>query len=136
MISKRILSIFLDFLFTFLPAIVIYMTLKSSNSQVDFSIIFPIVYFMGTLIEVLYSKGLTAGMIITKIEPYNVSGGRASVSKVLLYCLVLSICLIPALNHIASLLLVIMIIIPLPFFSDPVSGFDFTFKVKWQVKEG
>jgi len=135
MITKRILSLILDFLFAFIPAAVIFLTLKKSFSGMDFSLVFSMAYLIGSTFGILFSRGSTVGMLLSKIGPLNPKKSKAIFTKILFYHVVISICLIPALNHLSSFILFVLFILPLPIFKETVSTIDLLFKIRWDVRE-
>ena len=135
MIGRRLLALFIDFIFGLLPTLALYFGARSIISPISLTFLIPIIFFLGIVVEVIYSKGCTAGTSIAGITAYDKTGTKTSPVKVLLYYLLLSISLFPALNHLPSLLLFFFIIVPLPFLPDRSSGFDLLFKIRWDVRK-
>jgi hypothetical protein len=73
MIAKRFFCLFLDFLFTIIPCLALYISLEK---KIDFTVLYPFFFFLGNLVQLLYSKGLTSGMALNKIEPFDENGEK------------------------------------------------------------
>jgi len=133
MILRRIISIFFDIAFSILPAI------GAHYSGLNFAIYFIFIFILSQIVEILYYKGYTCGMILCKILPINKSDTKISILKSIIYHTFLTLLLVnvfnPQVNIFTKIFLPIALLIPFPQSGKYHSVLDLIFNINWIKKE-
>ena len=129
MIIKRLLSILFDLISSIFPAFGCYL------GGLDFIYSFIFFYITAQIVEIIYFKGITAGMLILKIQPQNNKDTPASLLKILFYQLIVSIVILnvfnPATNIFTNILLTLVLITPYYARNRYNSVIDLIFCLNW-----
>ncbi|MCD6100143.1 MAG: hypothetical protein J7K33_06130 [Candidatus Marinimicrobia bacterium] len=129
MIIRRVISMMLDVISALLPAY------GASLGGLNFLYSFVAFLVLSQIVEIIYFKGQTFGMVVLKIRPEDKAVNKISIVKLVVYHIALSIIIInifnPFNNIFTKYILPVVLLFPFHDTKNYNSVLDILFRIHW-----